>query len=409
MKYVYQAKDVNGLTKKGTIDASSREAALEILNNSGLFPIEVSEGGDKGEGKGLDMKINIKLFSGISMKEVAMFSRQLAIMVDSNVPPAEAIDALGDQTKNKEFKEKIYNIAKDVRGGTQISKAFTKYPEIFSIFYINMVRSAEVSGNLPTILEKVADHLESEYAIRSKMIGAATYPMVIVVIFILIFIVLMIFVIPGLVKVLIDSGSELPLATKMIIAISDFFINFWYLVVLIMGGITAFFIYYPRTSQGKDVFDRISLKIPIFGPFLKNLYLTRFAENFSTLVSAGVTINEALEVVADLVGNNVYRDAINRTKTRVIKGESISLVLSQQTETISPLFVQMVSVGEKTGRLDSSLSNVVRFYKRETDIFVDSLSSIIEPILIIGLALMVGFLVAAVLLPIYQISTTVQQ
>jgi len=137
--------------------------------------------------------------------------------------------------------------------------------------------------------------------------------------------------------------------------------------------------------------------------------LTRFAENFSTLISAGITINEALEVVADLIGNNVYRDAINKTKDRVVKGESISLVLSQQTGIVSPLFVQMVSVGEKTGRLDSSLTNVVRFYKRETEIFVDSLSSIIEPILIIGLALMVGFLVAAVLLPIYQISTSVQE
>ena len=409
MKYIYQAKDINGLAKTGIIDASSREAALEVLNNSGLFPIEVREEGSKGEGKGLDMKINIKLFSKISTKDVAMFSRQLAIMVDSNVPPAEAIDALGDQTKNKELKEKIYSIAKDIRGGSQMSKAFAKYPEIFSIFYINMVKSGEVSGNLPTILEKVADHLESEYAIRSKMIGAATYPMVIVVIFILIFIVLMIFVIPGLVKVLVESGSELPFATKIIITISDFFVNFWYLVVLIVGGIASFLIYYPKTPQGKDIFDRFSLKIPVFGPFLKNLYLTRFAENFSTLISAGITINEALEVVADLVGNNVYKDAINRTKERVIKGESISLVLSQQTETISPLFVQMVSVGEKTGRLDSSLSNVVRFYKRETDIFVDSLSSIIEPILIIGLALMVGFLVAAVLLPIYQISTTVQQ
>ena len=142
---------------------------------------------------------------------------------------------------------------------------------------------------------------------------------------------------------------------------------------------------------------------------LKNLFLTRFAENFSTLISAGITINEALEVVADLIGNNVYRDAINKTKDRVVKGESISLVLSQQTGIVSPLFVQMVSVGEKTGRLDSSLTNVVRFYKRETEIFVDSLSSIIEPILIIGLALMVGFLVAAVLLPIYQISTSVQE
>lgn len=408
MKYFYQAKDMKGGNKSGMIEASSKEIALEVLSNNGLFPLEINEGSSPKK-VGLDMKVNIKFFSGVSVKDVAMFSRQLAIMVDSNVPPAEAIDALGDQTKNKLFKEKIYSVAKEVREGTQMSKAFAKYPEIFSIFYINMVKSGEVSGNLPTILEKVADHLESEYAIRSKMMGAAMYPMVIGVIFILIFIVLMIFVIPGLVKVLVESGQELPVATKIIITISNFFVDFWYLVFAILIGIAGFFIYYPKTAQGKDIFDELSLKVPIFGPFLKNLFLTRFAENFSTLISAGIPINEALEVVADLIGNNVYRRAILRTRDRVVKGESISVVLSQQTQVISPLFVQMVSVGEKTGRLDSSLTNVVRFYKRETEIFVDSLSSIIEPILIIGLALMVGFLVAAVLLPIYQISTTVQQ
>jgi type IV pilus assembly protein PilC len=407
MKYSYQAKDIKGITKTGALEASSKDAALEVLNNNGLFPIDINEEGEVKKSSGMDIKI--KLFSKVSMKDVAMFSRQLAIMIDSNVPPAEAIDALGDQTKKKEFKEIIYAIAKDVREGTQMSKAFGKYPDAFSVFYVNMIKSGEVSGNLPTILEKVADHLESEYGIRSKMMGAAMYPMVIMIIFVLIFIVLMIFVIPGLVKVLVESGQELPIATRIIIAISDFFVDYWYLVLGIIAGLVFFFIKYPKTEKGKDLFDTFSLKIPIFGPFLKNIYLTRFAENFSTLISAGITINEALDVVAGLIGNNVYKNAIIRTRDRVVKGESISIVLAQQTEVISPLFVQMVAVGEKTGRLDSSLVNVVRFYKRETEIFVDSLSSIIEPILIIGLALMVGFLVAAVLLPIYQISTTVQQ
>lgn len=408
MKYFYQAKDVKGETQSGAIEASSKEAALDVLNQNGLFPIEVSEEGEAEKKRKL-LDIKISLLNRVSMKDVAMFSRQLSIMIDSNVPPAEAIEALGDQTKNNAFKEKIYSIAKDVREGVPLSKALGKFPDIFSIFYVNMVKSGEVSGNLPTILEKVADHLESEYAIRSKMMGAAMYPMVILIIFILIFIVLMIFVIPGLVEVLVESGQELPLATRIIITVSDFFVKFWYLITGLLLGLVGFFIYYPKTPKGKDLFDAVSLKIPIFGAFFKNLYLTRFAENFSTLISAGIPINEALEVVANLIGNNVYKNAINATKVKVVKGESISAVLGQQKEVISPLFVQMVSVGEKTGRLDSSLVNVVRFYKRETEIFVDSLSSIIEPILIIGLALMVGFLVAAVLLPIYQISTTVQQ
>jgi len=407
MKYSYQAKDLKGVLQKGVIEAASKEAALEVLSKNNFFPMEVKELGAKGEGEAMNRKI--ALFSGVSTKDVAMFSRQLSIMVDSNVPPAEAIEALGDQTKNTTFREYIYKIAKDVREGVPLSKAFAQYPTVFSSFYINMVKSGEVSGNLPSILTKVADHLESDYEIRSKMMGAMMYPAVIMIIFVLIFVVLMIFVVPGLVEVLQGTGQELPFATRMIISISNFFVDFWYLVALIFAAIAAFVIYFPRTVFGKNVVDSFSLKIPVFGPFLKNTYQARFAENFSTLISAGIPVNEALEVVSDLVGNNVYRDAIMQARDKVVKGESISRVFSQQQSIISPLFTQMVAVGEQTGRLDSSLMNVVRFYKREINIFVDSISSVIEPILIIGLAVMVGFLVAAVLLPIYQISTTLQE
>jgi len=405
MKYSYQAKDSAGIKKTGTIEARSKEAVLDFLSNEGLFPIEVLQQGSEKEKGALDRKIT--LFEGVSMKDVAIFSRQLSIMIDSNVPPAEAIEALGDQTRNAFFKEKIYNISKDVREGTQLSKALSKYPKIFSVFYVNMIKSGEVSGNLPRILEKVASHLENEYEIRSKVTGAMTYPAVILVIFVLIFAVIMIFVIPGLVEVLRDTGQELPLATRIIMGISDFFVNFWYIVVLMFGGIILFFVKYPKTPSGKDLFDRTLLKLPVLGNFYKSLFLTRFAENFSTLISAGITINEALEVVAKLIGNNVYQEAILTAKEKVVKGESISNVLSQRPDIISPLFVQMVSVGEKTGKLDSSLENVVRFYKRETEVFIDSLSSIIEPLLIIGLALMVGLLVAAVLLPMYQVTTSI--
>jgi type II secretory pathway component PulF len=406
MKYSYQAKDIEGNKKRGMVEARSKEDVLNFLNGANLFPLEVVELGKDGSRNLMNKKI--VLFSGISMKDVAIFSRQLAIMIDSNVPPAEAIDALGDQNRNVVFKEKIYKIAQDVREGTQLSKALGKYPKVFSVFYVNIVKSGEVSGNLPSILEKVADHLESEYEIRTKVMGAMTYPAVILVIFILIFAVIMIFVVPGLTKVLTSSGQELPIATKIIIAISDFFVSYWYMALAVFLGLVTFFIKFPQTKKGKDIFDTLLLKIPVIGNFFKNLYLTRFAENFSTLISSGIAINEAMEVVADLIGNNVYRDTILRAKEKVVKGESMSFVLSQSPEIISPLFVQMVSVGEQTGKLDSSLSNVVRFYKRETDSFINSISSIIEPVLIIGLALMVGVLVAAVLLPIYQVSTSVQ-
>jgi type IV pilus assembly protein PilC len=406
MKYFYTAKDIKGQKQTGEIEATSKEAALEVISKNDLFPIEVkSDGSDSGSV--MDMKINLP--SRVSLKDVAMFSRQLSIMIDSNVPPAEAIEALGDQTKGRSFKEKIYKISKDVREGTTLSKALAKHSNVFSIFYINMVKSGEASGSLPSILTKIADHLESEYEIRQKTMGAMIYPAVILVIFILIFVIIMIFVIPGLVEVLRGSGQELPFATKLIISVSDFFVNYWYVVFTLLFGLIAASIYLPKTIKGKDVYDRVVLKVPVISGFLKNLFMARFAENFSTLISAGVPINEALEIISDLVGNNVYRDLAIETKNRVVKGETVSNSLAKYPEAISPLFVQMVAVGEQTGRLDSSLVNIVRFYKREAEVFVDSLSSVIEPIMIIGLALMTGFLVAAVLLPIYKISTTIQQ
>lgn len=407
MKFLYKAKDLKGASKSGEMEAASKDAALEILSNNGLFPLEVKEVGETGGEPVMNRKITF--FDGVSMKDVAMFSRQLAIMIDSNVPPAEAIEALGDQTRNSSFKEKIYKIAEDVREGTTLSKALSRYSKIFGVFYVNMVKSGEVSGNLPKILEKVADHLENEYAIRSKILGAMIYPVVILVVFVVIFAVLMIFVVPNLVEVLRGTGQELPIATRIVVGASDFMVAYWYIMLALVLALVGGFIYFSKTVFGKDLLDRISLKIPVVGPFLKNLYLARFAENFSTLISAGIPINEALEVVAGLLGNNVYRDALLDARDRVVKGESVSHVFSQQKGIISPLFVQMTAVGEQTGRLDSSLLNVVRFYNRETSIFVDSVSSLIEPLLIIGLAVMVGGLVAAVILPIYKISTTIQQ
>ncbi len=405
MKYFFVAKDPGGKPQKGTIEASSREAVLDILASQNFFPVSIEE---ESTGKSF-LNRKITFFGGVSHKEVVMFSRQLAIMIDANVSPSEALDTLAAQTRNAIFKEKIYKIAEDVRGGTLLSKAFGKYPELFSNFYINMIKSGEVSGDLPRILERIAEHLESEYAIRSKTIGAMIYPAIVLIVFVLIFAVIMIFVIPGLVDILQGSGHELPVATRIIISISNIINKFWYLFILGLAGIVAFFVLYPKTDEGKEIMDNLILKIPVINSFVKNLLLARFAENLSALISAGIQITEALDVVASLVGNNLYKRAILETKDRVIKGEAISSVLTNYPYIISPLFVQMVSVGEKTGKLDSSLMNIVRFYKQESETFINSLSSIIEPILMVGLAVMVGFLVAAVILPIYQISTTLQE
>lgn len=401
MKFEYQARTRSGDIKKGVIEAVSKMAAIDLLHKNELFPTIIKE--EKKE-KGLNTEL--KIFEGVSSKEVVIFTREIAIMIESNVPPAKALEALGEQMSNKSFKEKIFKVSADIREGVTLSKAFSKYPKIFSTFYVNMLRSGEISGTLPEVLRKIADHLENEYYIKTKTMGAMIYPVVVLVVFAIIFTVVVVYIIPGLVEVLESSGAELPLVTKIVIGVSNFVVNYWWAVLLILIGIASFVNYYPKTKEGKQVTDAILLKVPVLGNFQKNIYMNRFAENLATLLSSGKPITEALEVTADLIGNNVYREIILQARDGVVKGQKISDSLVNYPKYISPLFVQMVAVGESTGKISETLMNVVRFYKTEIETFVDSISDIIEPVLILGLAGMVGLLVAAVFLPLYQIGGT---
>jgi type IV pilus assembly protein PilC len=401
MKFEYQARTKSGDVKKGVIEAVSKMAAVDLLHKNKLFPTIIKE-----ETKGKGLNTELKIFEGVSSKEIVIFTREIAIMIESNVPPAKALEALGEQMSNKSFKEKIFKISADIREGVTLSKAFSKYPKIFSTFYVNMLRSGEISGTLPEVLRKIADHLENEYYIRTKTMGAMVYPIVVLVVFAIIFTVVVVYIIPGLVEVLESSGAELPLVTKIVIGVSNFVVNYWWAVLLILIGIASFVYYYPKTKEGKQVTDAILLKVPVLGNFQKNIYMNRFAENLATLLSSGKPITEALEVTADLIGNNVYREIILQARDGVVKGQKISDSLVNYPKYISPLFVQMVAVGESTGKISETLMNVVRFYKTEIETFVDSISNIIEPVLILGLAGMVGLLVAAVFLPLYQIGGT---
>ena len=401
MKFRYQARTKAGAVEIGTVEASTRKSAIEVLHQKELFPTAIIEIRQS------EFLRKLNYFQGASLKEIVLFSRELATMLDSKVPLAEALDSLGHQTRNASFQEKIYKIAGAIREGSTLSKSLAAYPKDFSNFYVNMVRSGEASGNLAEVLDRVSSHLEKDYELQSKTKSAMIYPGVVLGVFILIFMVLMVFVIPNLTEVLLTGGKELPLITKVVIGISDFFTKFWYLMVgsMFLG---AFLISkYLKTEEGKRVFDTVSLKLPIIGKFLKSLYLARFAENFSVLISSGIPIAQALEITSDIIGNKVYRDIIIESRKRVVKGESFSSVLDRFPEYVPPLFVQMASVGERTGRISSTLMNIVRFYQKEIDAFVSGLSSILEPVLIIGLALMVAFLVAAVILPLYQMNTEI--
>ena len=397
MKYNYQARTTKGEIQSGIVEASSREAAISLLRKYGLYVTILEEVA----APPLYAK-KIKIFERVSRSDIVLFSRQLSIMFKSKVPLVEALGVLSAQTQNPELKEKILELSEDVEGGTSFSGALSRHPQIFSSFYIAMVKAGEVSGTLSESLEYLAEHLEREYHLTAKMRGALMYPSLIIFVVFLVLALMIFFVIPHLSEVLIGTDQELPTVTKIVIGLAAFLRNWgWVIVLGIVALILAGFRYY-RTKKGKKFFDRIFLKLPIIGPFLKMLYITRFAENLSTLISGGLPIASALQTVGEIVGNTRYKEVIFDARDKVRKGEPISSVLARAPEVFPPVFIQMTLVGEKTGTLDSTLMNIVNFYKKEIDRTIDNLLSILEPALIVILGVIVAGLMLAILVPLYQ-------
>jgi type IV pilus assembly protein PilC len=326
-------------------------------------------------------------------------------MFKSKIPLVEALRTLASQTRNPDLKERILDLSEEVEGGAAFSAALSRHPEIFSVFYIAMVKAGEVSGTLSQALEYLADHLEREYHLTAKARGAMLYPALILFVVFLVISLMIFFVIPHLGEVLSGTGQELPAITQLVINSATFLRKWcWTFILGIILLILAGFRYY-RTKKGKEFFDRETLALPILGPFLKMINLSRFAENLSTLIAGGLPIAEALQTVGEIVENRCYQEVIFEARDRVRKGEPISQVLSEAPEVFPPVFVQMVLVGERTGTLDTTLINIVNFYKGEIDRTIDNLLSILEPVLIIILGVVVAGLMLAILVPLYKMMT----
>lgn len=396
MKFNYQARTKKGEIHAGQVEASSKEAAINLLQGHGLYVTFLEEIMPSIYAK------RIEFFERITQKDVVLFSRQLAIMFKSEVPLIESLKVLSVQTKNPGFEEKIRKISEEVEGGTSFSQALALYPKVFSSFYVAMVKSGEVSGKLSEVLNYLADHLEKEYHLTAKVRGAMIYPILIIIVVFLVLALLIFFVLPNLIEILETSGQELPLPTKIVIAFSGFLRSLGWLVLLGLILFIFFCFRYYSSEKGRNFFDKISLKIPVIAPFFKMISLTRFAENLSTLISGGLPIAEALEIVGEIVGNVSYKEKILAARDEVRKGEAISSVLGEAPDLFPPVFVQMVLVGEKTGTLDATLMNIVDFYQKEVDRAIDNMFSILEPALIVFLGLIVAGLILSILMPLYQ-------
>ncbi len=397
MKFYYQARTTTGEVQSGTIEASNREAAFDILKARGVYITALEEVVTPIYAR------KIKIFERVKNKDIVAFSRQLAIMFKSRVPLVETFETLAKQIKNAAFKEKILKISEELEGGTSLSSALSLYPKLFSSFYVNMVKSGEASGKLTEVFLYLANYLEREYKFRSKIKGAMIYPAFVIFVFFVVTAVIVTSVIPQLTSVLKESGQQLPLVTRVVMGFSEWAKKWgWLLLIFLVLLVIFIYNYIKRTETGKIFFDSFILKIPLLGSFLKKLYLSRIALNLSTLISGGLPIIQALEITGDIVGNGVYKNIILEARDGVKRGETISLILEQNPKEVSPLFYQMVVVGEKTGTLDSSLNNVVDFYQEDVDRTLDEFIRILEPLLIICLGGVVGGLVASVLMPIYS-------
>jgi len=400
MKFNYQARDKRGEIQTGTVEASSSEAAIALLQKNRLFVTFL----EAAEAKPFYAK-KIKLFERISKKDIVNFSRQLALMFKSKIPLLQALQSIAGQTKNPGLREKILAIAQEVEGGTNLSQALSVHPKIFSTFYVSMVKSGEASGTLSESLTYLADHLEREYHLQSKIQGAMIYPALIVVVVIGVLVMMMYFVIPSMTKVLTEMDQELPVITKAVIALSNAMRTWGWLAFLVLVGVLVGLFRYIKTSAGKKLKDRFLLHLPLIGSFLKMIYISRFSENLATLVSGGLPIAQSLEITGEVVGNDVYRTIITQLKDEVSRGENISRVLEQYPDQFPPILIQMVAVGEKTGTLDTSLMNVVEFYRKEVDRSIDNLLSILEPVMVIFLGGIVAGLMGSILLPLYKMTS----
>lgn len=380
------------------VEASTRQAALEVLKRHSLTVISLEDAG----GAGLLFK-EIK-WERVSPRELVTFSRSFASLFDAGVPLVEGLRILADQTRNKFFRRVILEVMDDVDAGMKLSQGLDKHPSVFSDFYRNMVKSGETSGSLQKTLLYLADYTERQYHLQANIRSALTYPTFVIGVFVIVFLVMMVFVVPSLTRTLaqIVGEDKLPFITKVIISISNFTSQWFIAIIVFLVGGVIWLVSYLRTDIGRATWHRVSLQLPVFGPLFKTIYQARFADTLSTLIRGGIQIIEAMTITANVVGNTSYKNIILRMAEEVKAGNTIESVVKTHEE-FSPLVVQMIAVGERSGKLEEILGKLSVFLEAEVDRTVKNLVPLLEPVLIIILGVGVGLLVGAIIIPIYSI------
>lgn len=398
MIFHYKAKTQDGNPEEGNIEAPNVDLAINSLQRHGLIILDVRAAEESG------LLQRLSAWRGVKTKDVVFLSRQISTLFEAKVSALASFKLLASEAATPHLRTVLSEVADDLNSGVLISDSLGKHPEVFSKFYVSMVKSGEESGKLSETFNYLAAYLERSYALMSKAKNALVYPAFIIISFIGVFILMLVYIIPKLSAVIKDLGQDVPIYTKIILGLSDFVVNYGLLifVALAVGG--YFVVRYLRTEVGRRSWAELELSVPYAKDLYQKLYLSRIADNLSTLLTSGVSMVRAIEVTSEVVGNVVYEDILRDVSQGVKSGSAMSAVLYKYPE-IPTIMIQMLKVGEETGKLGYILDNLSRFYQREVYNAVDTLVGLIEPLMIVVLGLGVGFLLTAVLVPIYNLAS----
>ncbi len=404
---VYEYKGLNkaGKTVKGIEEAESRNALRQILQGRGVFVTDVYEGSGSRKAANRGEVDFAKMLERVTLSDIAVLTRQMATLTRAGIPLVEALTALTEQADKEELKRVLSDVRRKVNEGSSLAKALQDHPKYFSNLYVNMVKAGESSGNLDIVLDRLTGFLDAQIELKGKIIGAMVYPILMLFVGVVVLFLIFAFVIPKVTAIFQDQGEALPLVTAILIAISDVLANWWF--IIIPGSVALFvgFLQWKKSAAGRPVWDVMILKFPIVGPLLRMIAISRFAATLATLLASGVPLLTALDIVKNILGNTRLVEVVEDARVNIREGESIAQPLKRSGE-FPPLVTHMIAVGEKSGQLEEMLENIAFSYQRETDLRIQTMTKVIEPVMIVILGVAVAIIVFAILLPILQLNQT---
>jgi len=399
-KYEYRARDAHNVILEGLIEAATQDIAAETLQDRGLSALSLEE-----HAEAMLFEWELPFFNKIPIKDVVIFTRQFAVLIGAKVPVVQGLKTVARQTRHARLQRAVLDVSTEVESGTPLSAAMARHPEAFSAFFVNIIRSGETTGRLEEVMGYLADQMEKDYDLTGRIKGAMIYPIIVIFGLVVAGFIMMTYVVPKLTATFTESDMELPWTTKALVAVSSFFQHNSILIIVAAAAFVAAFIVFTRRPTGRAIWDRFKLMFPVFGPLYKNIYIVRFTRSMTTLLNGGVDVPCALDICADIVGNEHFRRLIAETRKEVSDGNSITTVFMR--DPLLPKMVsQMMTVGEETGRLSQVLEKLTEFFSRELDSSVRNLVSAIEPIIMLVMGGAVGVMVAAIMMPMYQMATS---